>query len=194
MGVTCSFVLVLLLEPPNRMKTESLHIGMKVRHANHGAGVVVAIAPQSATVRFDSGEHTVSPEASGLEPAEAQAQLTGLTVSLAQIIRETVEAVAAKLAIEQPGAVVEQLGPRWRGGKFVLHPADATLATKEVPLEVFFHKIVMMRNQLRVMEQKLNAHPQLADADKVDLQQHLTKCYGSMTTFNLLFKEKTDQF
>ena len=176
------------------MKTESLHIGMNVRHPNHGAGVVVALTPNAATVLFDTGEHTVAPEASGLEPAEAQATLSGLTIPVSQLIRETVEALAEKLAIEKPGAVVEQLGQRWRDGKFVLHPADPALATKEVPLDFFFHKIVMMRNQLRVMEQKINAHPQLSDADKVDLQQHLTKCYGSMTTFNLLFKEKTDQF
>lgn len=176
------------------MKTESLHIGMKVRHPGHGAGTVVAITTQAATICFDSGEHTIAPEASGLEPVEAQAGVTGLTVPLAQVIRETVEALATKLAIERPGVVVEQLGARWRDGKFVLHPSDPSLATKEVPLEVFFHKVVMMRNQLRVMEQKINAHPGLSDADKVDLQQHLTKCYGSMTTFNLLFKEKTDQF
>ncbi len=176
------------------MKTESLHIGMKVRHPQYGAGCVVALTEQSAQVRFDGGEHTVSPETSGLEPAEPQAALSGLTLPVSQFIRETVEEMAAKLGIEQPGAVVEQLGVRWRDGKFVLHPSDPTLATKEVPLDVFFHKIVMMRNHLRVLEQKINAHPQLTDADKVDIQQHITKCYGSMTTFNLLFKDKEGQF
>ncbi len=176
------------------MKIEALHIAQRVRHPQYGVGVVKAIGETTAEIQFDDGRRTVAPEPSGLEPAEAQAALHGLEVPLAQFVRQTVDATLDQLGLEKPDAVVDQLGARWHRGKAVLHPSDPALQTKEVPLETFFHKVVGIRNQLRVLEQKINAHPGLSDGDKVELQQYVSRCYGSLTTFNVLFKNKEDQF
>jgi hypothetical protein len=176
------------------MKIEALHLGMRVRHPHHGVGTVKTIGEHAADIRFDDGLKTVEPEAAGLEAAEPQAALTGLTLPLEQLVRQTAQAVINEMGLEKPDQVVEQLAARWHSGRMVLHPADPALQPKEVPLGVFFHKIVMMRNNLRVLEQKLNGHEKLSEAEKIEMQQYITRCYGSMTTFNVLFKSKADQF
>jgi hypothetical protein len=176
------------------MKTTELTVGMKIRHPNHGVGTVESIAVNSAEIRFTSGLRTIDPVLADIAPAEPQVSVTELDLPLKQFVGQTIEAVLARLGHENPNAVVEQLGARWHKGKVVLHPADPTLQTKEVPLEVFFHKVVGIRNQLRVLEQKINAHTTLTDGEKVEMQQYITRCYGSLTTFNVLFKEKEDQF
>ena len=86
------------------------------------------------------------------------------------------------------------IADKYKGGTLILQPKDVNLANKELPMETFFHKIVMLRDRLRVMEQKINSHSGLDDQDKVDLQQYITRCYGSLTTFNVLFKNNSQQF
>ncbi len=177
------------------MKIESLHIGQRVRHPQYGSGTVKTISEAVAEIQFDDGaKRTVAPEPSGVEPLDPHAAVSGLAVPLKQFISDTLDAAIAKLGLEKPDSVVDQLGPRWHRGKIVLHPSDPTLQTKEMPLEVFFHKIVGVRNQLRVLEQKINAHTALTDGEKVEMQQYISRCYGSLTTFNLLFRNKEDQF
>jgi len=176
------------------MKIESLHIGMRIRHPQYGVGVVKTISETTAEIQFDDGKRAVAPEQSGLEPAEPRAAVGGLEVPLEQFVKQTVDATIQRLGLEKPDAVVEKLGARWHAGKVVLHPSDPSLQTKEVPLETFFHKIVMVRNNLRVLEQKINSHDKLSDSEKIEMQQYVTRSYGSFTTFNVLFKEKEDQF
>ena len=114
--------------------------------------------------------------------------LNQLEMPLANLIRDTAQAVVESLGLEPQDALVEGLATRWQGGTLVMQPADSSLQPKEVPLETFFHKIVMIRNNLRVLEQKVNASDKLSEADKFDLQQYITRCYGSLTTFNILFR------
>ena len=139
------------------MKLSELHVGMAVIHPGYGSGVVKSISEHAAEVLFADGRKPVEPESGGLVPAEPQAGVTGLSIPLARFIEQTVEALADRLGLEKPDALVRELSPKWRGGKLVLHPHDPALATKEIELEVFFHKIVMVRNNLRVLEQKINA-------------------------------------
>ncbi len=99
------------------------------------------------------------------------------------------EVIADELGVSKP-----PLGQRWEGGELILRPGKEGTQEKRVPLETFFHKIVMVRDKLRLLEAKVNAHGGLTAEDKVQLQAYITGCYGSLTTFNLLFADKEDQF
>ena len=176
------------------MKIESLHIGLKVKHPQYGLGTVKSISEHAAEVRFDDALRTIDPDLSGTQPAVASVAIKDLEMPLEILLAQTMETTLQRMGWEKPDAVVSELGVRWHKGKLVLHPADPALQTKEVPLEVFFHNIVGMRNQLRVLEQKINSHPQLSDAEKTEFQQYITRCYGSMTTFNVLFANRGSEF
>jgi hypothetical protein len=176
------------------MKIEALHVGMKIRHPQYGIGTIKTIAEHTAEIRFDDGVKTISPEASGVEPEETQIAITGLHQPLKTLISDLVQATVRELGLEKPDTLLEDMGARWHKGRLVMHPADPTLQPKEVPIDVFFHKIVMMRNNFRVLEQKINGNDKLSDAEKVELQQYNTRCYCSMPTFNVLFRNKEDQF
>ena len=86
------------------------------------------------------------------------------------------------------------MGEKWKKGMLILQPADKALKPKEIPVETFFHKIVMLRDRLRVLEQKINAHKVLEDSEKIEMQQYITRIYGSLTSFNVLFRYPTDYF
>lgn len=176
------------------LNTANLHIGMRVLHPRYGVGVVKALTEHTADISFDDAPRTLDPATADLASAEPTAELSGLQLPLASLIRDTAEAVVEALGLEKNDSIVEGLATRWQRGTLILQSADTSLQPKEVPLETFFHKIVMVRNNLRVLEQKVNASDKLSDADKFDLQQYITRCYGSLTTFNILFKDKEDQF
>ncbi|MGI6458104.1 MAG: hypothetical protein ACOX5R_21135 [bacterium] len=111
-----------------------------------------------------------------------------------ELTREELKAIIREIIQEDLPVGHTPLGDRWRGGKLILEPAGQGTNIKELPIDAFFHKIVMLRDRLRVLEQNINAHKKLDDEDKVHLQQYITKIYGTLTTFNVLFKDKADYF
>lgn len=165
-----------------------LGIGSRVKHPAFGDGVVVRLHVAAYEVCFiQFGLKMVGKDYSGWQvveriPAEEPVTFTEAEESLMRILRAWAGVSLEKIP----------LSDRWKNGKMIL-TADG-VQPKEIPIDTFFHKIVMMRDRLRVLEQNINAHKKLDDEDKVNLQQYITRCYGSMTSFNLLFKNKEDYF
>jgi hypothetical protein len=124
--------------------------------------------------------------------AEPAAESTPLPEELTDMTREEF-AQAIRDALAEDHADV-RLAPKWEGGAVVLKPGDPGMQPKEIPLDALFHKIVMIRDRLRVLEQRINAHDKLSDAEKVEMQQYVTRCYGSLTTFNVLFRDEREKF
>ena len=172
------------------MEQTTLGIGTRLQHTQYGPGVIVGIRYASYLISFINH---------GIKEIDKTDQ------HLDEIIPENVtEEIETNSEVEKSllkilrlwGNISElvPLGERWQHGKMMLQPADKTLKPKEIPIDDFFHKIVMLRDRLRVLEQNINSNKKLSDEDKVNIQQYITRCYGSLTTFNVLFKNKEHWF
>ncbi len=167
---------------------EILGIGSRIVHPSFGKGVVIRLNKRNYDVCFiDIG---IKPVAKDFEVEVIERMEPEYNVSFS----EAEDALIKILRTWSDITELVPLGEKWKNGIMILKPGDAALKEKEVPIEVFFHKIVMLRDRLRVMEQRINAHKLLSDEDKIDLQQYITRIYGSLTTFNILFKHQFDQF
>jgi hypothetical protein len=172
------------------MEQTTLGIGTRLQHTQHGPGVIVGIRYATYFISF------INAGVKEIDKTDPQ---------LDEIIPENVtEEIETHSEVEKSllkilrlwGGVSEPvpLGERWQHGTMILQPADKTLKPKEIPVEDFFHKIVMLRDRLRVLEQNINSSKSLSDEEKVNMQQYITRCYGSLTTFNVLFKNKEQWF
>ena len=166
-----------------------LGVGSRIEHPEWGKGVVTDVSQKHYWVTFiDHGLETIELD-EAFEVIEATQEEVD-RVSLFEVEQSILHILKKWNGI---GEVVP-LGDKWKGGKLLLQPADAGLAAKEIPIDTFFHKIVMLRDRMRVLEQKINAHKTLEESEKIELQQYITRIYGSLTTFNVLFKLKNQQF
>ncbi|HEU0109216.1 MAG TPA: hypothetical protein VFQ73_00005 [Flavisolibacter sp.] len=167
-----------------------LGIGTRLQHTQYGPGVIVGVKYATYLISFiNHGVKEIDKNDTHLEEIIPE----NVTVEI-ETHSEVEKSVLKILRLWGGIAEVVKLGDRWEKGTLILQPADRSLKPKEIPIEDFFHKIVMLRDRLRVMEQQINAHKILTDEDKVNLQQYITRIYGSLTTFNVLFKNKEQWF
>jgi hypothetical protein len=167
--------------------------GMDVKHPLYGKGSVVGVEGTIVTIHFPNrGNMDISRRTEGLEFFESQVKEDETAEELSMSL---IEKTLRNILSEHEGiSQIVPIGDKWIGGTMLLQPADTSLKPKEVPIETFFHKIVLVRDRLRVMEQQINSNSKLNDQEKVDLQQYITRIYGSLTTFNVLFKNSSDYF
>ncbi len=171
------------------MENEVLGIGSRVKHKEYGAGVVIQVKSNSYIITFiDYGNREIARSYDGLEiidllePADDLVSFEMIELTLIKILRNFSD-------IQE----VVSIGEKWSGGTLILKPSNPELKPYEMPISTFFNKIIMIRDRLRVMEQKINTS-NLSDEEKIVLQQYITKSYGSLTSFNILFKNKSQGF
>lgn len=170
---------------------EELTVGTRVEHPRYGEGIVSKDNITAYEIFFErGGKMEITKRNEDLKILHANTAAPKSTLSLKEIERVMTS------VLDQFGALSEivPLGEKWQGGKLVMHPANQSLQPKEIPIETFFHKIVMLRDRLRVLEQNINSSDSLTDEEKVNIQQYITRAYGSLTTFNVLFAEKDHYF
>lgn len=164
-------------------------IGSRLEHPQYGEGILAGETANGLRVAFFGRGIIEIPSDAAIQwlekvqPQEEMIDPYDLRYTLKKVLEEFSD-------LSEPVL----MGERWKKGMLILQPADRSLKPKEIPVETFFHKIVMLRDRLRVLEQKINAHKMLEDSEKVDMQQYITRIYGSLTTFNVLFRHSQDQF
>ncbi len=172
------------------MEQTTLGIGTRLQHTLHGPGVIVGVRYATYLVSFIN---TGIKEVEKTDPQLDEIIPENVSVEI-ETTSETERSLLRILRLWGGLTETVPLGDRWQNGKLILQPADGSLKPKEIPVEDFFHKIVMLRDRLRVLEQQINSNKKLAEEEKINLQQYITRCYGSLTTFNVLFKNKEDWF
>lgn len=173
----------------NEIYMKLLGIGSRINHSEYGKGVVTNVTSQHYWVTFiDNGLETLEldDEFEVIEAAEDDVD----TVSFYEV-EKSLRSILKKWS---DVTEVVSIADKWKGGRLVFEPGDINLQGKDMPIDTFFHKITMVRDRLRVMEQKINSSPNLDEQEKIDLQQYITRSYGSLTSFNVLFKLKSQQF
>ncbi len=168
----------------------TLGIGTRLQHTQHGPGVIVGVKYATYIISFiNTGVKEIDKNDTSLE------EIIPENVSVEIETQSETEKSLLKI-LKLWGGITETvpLGDKWIKGTMSLQPFDKSLKPKEIPIEDFFHKIVMLRDRLRVLEQNINSSKNLSDEEKVNIQQYITRCYGSLTTFNVFFRNKEDHF
>ncbi len=171
------------------MEELNLGIGSRVEHPQFGKGVIIQVRSDAWEITFiENGNRIIQRDFQGLKVIEA-VETPDEMLTYERMEKSLIRVLRRFSDVQE----TVPLGQKWAGGRMVMYPGDTSLKEKEIPIDGFFHKIVMVRDRLRVLEQRVNSS-NMNDEDKVNIQQYITRIYGSLTTFNVLFKDKEDYF